>query len=45
MWRDYRGPMLVAYDAKRRLRTGLASVVPVERWPEGVKRRLLGGSS
>jgi Putative 2OG-Fe(II) oxygenase len=43
LWRDYRGPMLVLYNAKRTLREGLASVVPVEKWPAGVRRRLLGG--
>jgi hypothetical protein len=43
LWRDYRGPMLLMYDAKRSLREGLASVVPVEKWPAGVRRRLLGG--
>lgn len=44
LWRNYRGPMLALYNAKRGLREGLATVVPVERWPAGVKRRLLGGS-
>jgi hypothetical protein len=44
LWRDYRGPMLALYNAKRSLREGLASVVPVEKWPAGLRRRLLGGS-
>jgi Putative 2OG-Fe(II) oxygenase len=43
LWRNYRGPMLVMYNAKRSLRGGLASVVPVEKWPAGLRRRLLGG--
>ena len=43
LWRNYRGPMLVAYNAKRTLREGLAAVVPVQKWPAGVRRRLLGG--
>ena len=44
LWRDYRGPMLLAYNAKRSIREGLASVVPVEKWPANLRRRLLGGS-
>jgi Putative 2OG-Fe(II) oxygenase len=43
LWRNYRGPMLVMYNAKRSLRGALASVVPVEKWPAGLRRRLLGG--
>lgn len=43
LWRNFRGPMLLMYNAKRSLREGLASVVPVDRWPAGVRRRLLGG--
>jgi Putative 2OG-Fe(II) oxygenase len=44
LWRNYRGPMLIMYNLKRSLREGLASVVPVEKWPAGLRRRLLGGS-
>lgn len=44
LWRNFRGPMLAMYEAKRSLRAGLAAVVPVEKWPAGVKRRLLGGN-
>jgi hypothetical protein len=44
MWRDYRGLMMALYRGKQVAREGLAKVVPVERWPTGVRRRLLGGS-
>lgn len=43
LWRNYRGLMLVMYNAKRLLRERLASLVPVEKWPAGLRRRLLGG--
>jgi Putative 2OG-Fe(II) oxygenase len=43
LWRNYRGPMLIMYNLKRSLRAGLTSVVPVEKWPAGLRRRLLEG--
>jgi hypothetical protein len=43
LWRNYRGPMLAMHHAKRTMRDGLASVVPVEKWPAGLRSRLLGG--
>jgi hypothetical protein len=43
LWRNYRGPMLALHHAKRTMRDGLASVVPVEKWPAGLRSRLLGG--
>lgn len=43
LWRNYRGPMLAMYHVKRSLREGLASVVPVEKWPASLRHRLLGG--
>ncbi|WP_169747804.1 putative 2OG-Fe(II) oxygenase [Pseudonocardia acaciae] len=45
LWRNYRGPMLMMYEAKRVVRETLAAVVPVHRWPAGLRRRLLGGSN
>lgn len=44
MWRDYRAAMLLAYRGKKAAREGLAKVIPVERWPDRVRRALLGGS-
>jgi hypothetical protein len=35
--------MLIMHNVKRSLRAGLASVVPVEKWPAGLRRRLLEG--
>jgi hypothetical protein len=43
LWRNYRGPMLLMYNVKRSVREALASAVPVEKWPAGLSRRLLGG--
>lgn len=43
MWRNYRGAMLVMYRLKRLIRTGVASVLPVDRWPAGLRDKLLGG--
>jgi hypothetical protein len=43
LWRNYRGPMLLMYNAKRWVRDGLASAVPAEKWPAGLRRQLLGG--
>jgi putative 2-oxoglutarate-Fe(II)-dependent oxygenase superfamily protein len=43
LWRNFRGLMLIMYNVKRLLRGGLASVVPVQKWPAGLRRRLLGG--
>lgn len=44
MWRNFRGPMLAGQKAKRAAREGLAQVVPPDRWPAPVRRRLLGGN-
>jgi hypothetical protein len=42
LWRNYRGPMLIMFEGKRKFRSALAAVVPVEKWPAGLRRKLLG---
>lgn len=44
MWRNYRGLMLAGQKGKRAAREGLAQVIPPDRWPAPVRRRLLGGN-
>lgn len=44
LWRDYRGAMLIMFRFKRGLRTGLARLVPVDKWPPALRRKLLGGA-
>lgn len=44
LWRDYRGLMLIMFHVKRMIRSALATIVPVEKWPSGLRRKLLGGA-
>ncbi|MBB6375769.1 hypothetical protein BKA01_002991 [Pseudonocardia eucalypti] len=44
MWRNFRGVMLAGQKAKGAARDGLAQVVPPDRWPAPVRKRLLGGN-
>jgi hypothetical protein len=41
LWRDYRGLMLMRRAARAKIRDALASVVPVEKWPAPLHRRLV----
>jgi len=34
--------MLIMFEGKRKFRSALAAVVPVEKWPAGLRRKLLG---
>lgn len=43
LWRNYRSVMLAMYEGKRMTREALASVVPVDTWPAGLRSKLLGG--
>lgn len=44
LWRDYRGPMLIMFELKRSLRSALARLIPVDKWPPALRRKLLGGA-
>jgi len=42
LWRDHRALMLVLFKGKLKLSETLHAVVPVEKWPAGLRRKLLG---
>lgn len=41
LWRNFRGPMLMRRAARAKIGNALATVVPVERWPAPLHRKLV----